>query len=119
MSVEATDRKSRITGTLVAAHGVVLDVDFVGVPLPPIRQALAVERPPLPPLTLEVQSHISPHTVRCLSLDVPTGIRRGLAVTDTGGPLTTRVGDDVLGRVLNVFGEPVDGGPPLAGDGER
>src|SRR6516165_9996925 len=109
MSVDATDGESRITGTLAAAHGVVLDVDFDEGQLPPIRQGLEVLRPPLPPLTLEVQSHISPQTVRCLSLDVPTGIRRGLVVRDTGEPLTTRVGDDVLGRVLNVFGEPVDG----------
>jgi len=119
MSVEAKDLNRAPTGTLAAAHGVVFDVDFpVGQP-PPIRHALHVQRPPLPPLTVEVQSHVAPHTVRCLSLGLPTGIRRGLVVTDTGGPLTTRVGDDVLGRVLNVFGEPVDGGPPLDPAGER
>jgi F-type H+-transporting ATPase subunit beta len=98
---------------------VVVDVDFPESELPPIRHALLVERPPLPPLTIEVQSHVGPGSVRCLSLGVTTGIRRGLVVRDTGGPLSTRVGDDVLGRVLNVFGEPVDGGPPLDPNGER
>ena len=58
---------------------------------------MEVQRPPLPSLTVEVQSHVAANTVRCLSLGIPTGIRRGLVVTDTGAPLTTRVGDDVLG----------------------
>jgi F-type H+-transporting ATPase subunit beta len=108
-----------LEGRLASTHGVVIDVDFPEGALPPIRQALLVERSPLPPLTIEVQSHVGPGSVRCLSLGVTTGIRRGLVVRDTGGPLTTRVGDDVLGRVLNVFGEPVDGGPPLDPNGER
>ncbi len=106
-------------GRLVAARGVVIDVDFPEGHLPAVRNALSVQRPPLPPLTLEVQSHISPNTVRCLSLSVPTAIRRGLTVIDSGAPIMTRVGDDVLGRVLNVFGEPVDDGLPLDPGGER
>jgi F-type H+-transporting ATPase subunit beta len=109
----------RSAGRLASAHGVVLDVDFPDGNLPPIRQALLVERPPLSALTIEVQSHLEPGSVRCLSLGVTTGIRRGLVVRDTGGPLATRVGDDVLGRALNVFGEPIDGGPPLDPNGER
>src|SRR5579871_3387783 len=106
-------------GRLTAARGVVIDVDFPAGHLPAIEHALVVERTPLPPLILEVQSHIAPGTARCLCLGVPTGMRRGLHGRDTGGPLMTRVGDDLLGRVLNVFGEPVDGGPPLNPDGER
>jgi F-type H+-transporting ATPase subunit beta len=51
--------------------------------------------------------------VQCLALSSTNGLRRGLSVADTGGPLTTPVGDSTLGRVLNVFGEPVDNGPPL------
>jgi F-type H+/Na+-transporting ATPase subunit beta len=105
-------------GRLVAAHGVVIDVDFDENHMPAIQHALLVERPPLPPLTLEVQSHIAPGTVRCMCLGVPTGVRRGLVVKDTGGPLLVRVGDDVLGRVLNVFSQPVDEGPPLDPTGE-
>ncbi|HEY1296912.1 MAG TPA: F0F1 ATP synthase subunit beta [Chloroflexota bacterium] len=119
MSTAFSNSRTAAQGRLAAAHGVVVDVDFPEAELPPIRHALLVQRPPLTPLTVEVQSHIAPHTVRCLSLGVPTGIRRGLTVTDTLGPLTTPVGDVVLGRVLNVFGEPVDGGPPLDPAGER
>ena len=73
IAAEATDLNSATAGTLAAAHGVVLDVDFPEAQLPPIRHALQVRRPPLPPLTVEVQSHVTPSTVRCLSLGVPTG----------------------------------------------
>ena len=101
-------------GHVAAAHGVVLDVDFPEGQLPAIHGALAVVRDGLPPLTLEVQSHLGRTTARCLCLAAPAGIRRGLAVSDLHGPVTTPVGDAVLGRVLNVFGEAIDDGPSLA-----
>jgi F-type H+-transporting ATPase subunit beta len=113
MAAVGDSTQGRGAGRLAAAHGVVLDVDFPEGALPAIQRALLVERPRLPPLPVEVQAHLGLGTVRCLSLGVPTGIRRGLRVTDTGAPLMTCVGDVVLGRVLNVFGEPIDGGPPL------
>jgi F-type H+-transporting ATPase subunit beta len=97
----------------VAARGVVVDVDFPEGELPAIHGALLVQRPGRPPLTVEVQTHQGPCTARCLSLASPAGVRRGLPVVDTAGPVSTPVGDATLGRVLDVFGQPIDGGPSL------
>jgi F-type H+-transporting ATPase subunit beta len=107
------ERVAGAEGRVAAAHGVVLDIDFPEDRLPAIHHALLVQRPGLPLLTVEVEAHAGPHTVRCLALAAPTGVRRGLPVLNTGGPVMTPVGDATLGRVLNVFGTPVDGGPSL------
>jgi F-type H+-transporting ATPase subunit beta len=108
-----SDPDAAAQGRIAAAHGVVLDVDFPEGRLPPIHHALLVQRPSLAPLTIEVQAHEGPRTARCLCLAAPRDVRRGLPVLDTGGPVSTPVGDATLGRVLNVFGTPVDGGPSL------
>jgi F-type H+-transporting ATPase subunit beta len=102
-----------LLGRVAAVHGVVMDVDFPPGQLPAIGHALVVQRHNLLPLTVEVQAQLSPATVRCISLASPTAVRRGLQVTATGKPVMVPVGDAVLGRVFNVLGEPVDGGPPL------
>jgi F-type H+-transporting ATPase subunit beta len=106
-------------GRVAAVHGVVVDVDFPSGQLPPIGTALVVERPPRPPLTVEVHAHLSDTTVRGVSLATPTGIRRGLAATDTGQAVTVPVGDAVLGRAVDVLGNPVDGGPAIAAPERR
>ncbi|MGE0822369.1 MAG: F0F1 ATP synthase subunit beta [Candidatus Binatia bacterium] len=100
-------------GYVSAVHGVVLDVDFSGGHLPAISHALLIQRPPLSPLTVEVHAHVNPETVRCIALASPTGVRRGLKVANTGQPVMVPVGDATLGRVFDVLGNPVDGGPPL------
>ncbi|HYM69003.1 MAG TPA: F0F1 ATP synthase subunit beta [bacterium] len=107
------------SGRVAAVRGVVLDVDFPAGHLPGIGTALVVERPPSPPLTVEVHAHLSPTTVRGVSLAAPAGIRRGLTVNGTGQPVLVPVGNTVLGRAVNVLGDPVDGGPPLADVRER
>ncbi|HSJ29111.1 MAG TPA: F0F1 ATP synthase subunit beta [Acidimicrobiia bacterium] len=63
--------------------------------------------------SLEVIGHLDRRTVRCLALTPTRGIARGDAAADTGRTLTVPVGDAVLGRMFNVFGETIDGGPPL------
>jgi F-type H+-transporting ATPase subunit beta len=100
-------------GRVAAVHGVVVEVDFPAGWLPAIHNALNVERIEATPLVLEVQAHLGDSSVQCLALSSTNGLRRGLAVKDTGGPLTAPVGDITLGRVLNVFGEPIDNGPAL------
>jgi len=77
-------RDTQVDGRLASARGVVIDVDFAETHLPAIQHVLLVQRPPLAPLTVEVQSHVSPGTARCLCLGVPTGVRRGLVVKNTG-----------------------------------
>jgi F-type H+-transporting ATPase subunit beta len=104
---------SQQPGRVAAVHGVVLDVDFPAGAMPSIRDALVVERDGGGPIVAEVQAHVGPRTVRCLCLTAPTGLRRGLAVRANGAPVLTPVGDEVLGRVLNVQGEAIDDGPAI------
>jgi F-type H+-transporting ATPase subunit beta len=67
----------------------------------------------------EVQQHIGQNQVRTVAMSSTDSMVRGMAVVDTGGPITVPVGNAPLGRILNVLGEPVDGGPPIPSDVER
>lgn len=116
-SPHAADLKP--AGRVCAVHGFILDAQFPEGHLPPIGHALFVNRKALPALTVEVHTHLSPTVVRCLTLATPTGLRRDLAVVDSGDAVQVPVGDAVLGRVFNALGEPVDDGPTLAGTERR
>ncbi len=107
------------TGHVVGVHGVVLELEFERRKLPPLGHALEVERPGLSPLILEVESHVSETLVRCIALGNVAGIRRGLRALDTGGPIQVPVGDETLGRVFDVLGNPIDGRPLEAGVARR
>lgn len=61
----------------------------------------------------EIFLHLDEHNARAIALHKASGLRRGLPIYDCGGPLSVPVSTDCLGRLLNVFGEPLDGGPPL------
>jgi F-type H+-transporting ATPase subunit beta len=102
----------RRPGTVIALQGNVLDVRF-DVDLPPLRQKLVTPEPVA--VLMEVANHLDGSTVRCIALTPTRGLARGTAVIDTGGPLQIPVGDPLLGRMLNVFGEVIDGGAPLEG----
>ena len=106
-------------GVVAAVHGAVVDIDFPAGKLPAIDNAVHINREHRDSLVVEVQAHVSPQSVRCISLADPIGLRRGLSATDTGAPLTTPVGDPTLGRVLNLFGEPIDGGGAIAATEHR
>ncbi len=92
-------------GQIVAVRGNVVDVRFAA-PLPNRNQALYTGENDQ--VVLEVQSHLDPHTVRCIALTVTRTLRRGDTVKDSGAMLTMPVGEGLLGRVLNVFGQPID-----------
>src|SRR5690606_24797422 len=64
-------------------------------------------------VVLEVHTHLSPQTVRCIALNSTRRLGRGMPVRDTGDPLQMTVGEALLGRMLDVFGNPVDGGDPI------
>lgn len=66
-------------------------------------------------LVVEVAQHLGDNTVRTIAMDVTEGLQRGLPVKDTGKPIQMPVGDEILGRVLNVVGRPVDGLGPVGG----
>ena len=109
-------------GKVVQVIGPVLDVEFEPEHLPEIYNALEIDSPsgtfPVH-LTAEVQQHIGQNQVRAVAMSTTDGVTRGMEVRDTGGPITAPVGEAPLGRILNVLGEPVDGGPPLPADTER
>ncbi|MBU1535076.1 F0F1 ATP synthase subunit beta [Myxococcota bacterium] len=107
------------SGTVLQIIGPVVDVIFPEGKLPPIYRALSVTNPNIDErqdnLILEVSKHIGEHTVRCIALDTTDGLSRGLSVKDTGEYITVPVGREVLGRIINVVGTPVDGKSHLDG----
>ncbi len=105
------DAKGGQTGRIVEVKGPVVDVQFDN-HLPDILNALETENRGKR-LVLEVAQHLGEHTVRCIAMDATEGLVRGQTVTDTGAPISVPVGEETLGRILNVVGETVDEGPEL------
>ena len=103
-------------GRVTAVRGAVLDVRFPAGSLPPLDQAIAIERDRAPALIAEVQLHLDATTVRAVALGDTAGLKRGVAARSLGGPLRVPVGDAVLGRLLNALGEPTDRGAPFPPD---
>lgn len=95
-------------GVLVQAVGPVVDVRFKKEHLPSLLLALKVKNNDKD-LYLEVVQHIGDDTVRCVAMGETDGIRRGLPVENTFSPIKVPVGKEVLGRMFNVLGEPIDG----------
>lgn len=91
--------------------GAVVDVQFED-HLPPILNALETENVGNR-LVLEVAQHLGENTVRTIAMDSTEGLVRGQLVTDTGGPISVPVGPEMLGRIINVIGEPVDEEGPI------
>src|SRR6185295_2681010 len=118
----AAPKTQKNVGRVVQVIGPVLDVEFEPENLPEIYNALTLEDAsgtvPVR-LTAEVQQHIGQNQVRAVAMSSTDGVTRGMQVTDTGSAITAPVGEAALGRILNVLGEPVDGGPPLPKDTER
>ena len=104
-------------GQITQVMGAVVDVEFENSTLPPIYSALQVTNAAISDkewnLILEVAQHLGENTVRCIAMDSAEGLSRGLEVRDTGNVITVPVGEETLGRILNVVGEPVDEGASL------
>jgi len=97
-------------GEVVQIIGPVVDVRFSPGELAPIRNALKIEdKKRNISLIAEVAQHIGNDTARCVSLAPTDGMVRGIKVTDTGEPISVPVGKEVLGRIFNLLGEPLDG----------
>ncbi|HUD11669.1 MAG TPA: F0F1 ATP synthase subunit beta [Candidatus Saccharimonadia bacterium] len=99
-------------GTIIQIVGVVVDARFDEGSLPAIYDALTVQLGDTT-LYLEVAQHLSENTVRSIALSSTDGLERGTEVTATGAPISIIVGDETLGRMFNVVGEPIDGKPAL------
>lgn len=98
-------------GRITAVRGNIVDVHF-SPPLPLRHRQLKTGNEGR--VILEVQSHVDPATVRCIALTPTRGLGRGMPVEDTGHGLNIPVGKALLGRMLNVFGDPIDDKGPLA-----
>jgi F-type H+-transporting ATPase subunit beta len=107
-------------GHITQVIGPVVDVEFPAGQVPPILNALTVTNPAIDDkadnLVLEVASHLGENTVRTISMDSTEGLVRGLEVKDSGDKILAPVGAAVLGRIINVIGQPVDGGAPIKTD---
>lgn len=100
-------------GEIIEIHGPIVEVRCRQ--LPPLRRALWV-RSQQKTFVLEVHRHVSPNVIQAITLHTTDGLARGMPVLDSGDVLHVPVGDQALGRLLNVFGEPLDGLPPLDED---
>jgi F-type H+/Na+-transporting ATPase subunit beta len=116
---------SHSVGRVVQIAGTVIDVQFSRTSTPQILNKVEVMIPAPQEeggyvvASLEVAQHLGDGLVRCIALENLFGIRRDLEVRDTGAPITVPVGDQVLGRVFNVLGEPIDLKGPLKAGGIR
>ena len=96
----------KVVGRVAQVIGAVVDVEF-DEHLPAILNALETDNNGNR-LVLEVAQHLGDNQVRTIAMDTTEGLVRGQAVTDTGEPISVPVGDETLGRIMNVIGEPVD-----------
>ena len=103
-------------GRIVQIIGVVVDVAFPEGHLPEIFNALHIPRDDGATITLEVEQHLGEDRVRAVSMDATDGLTRGTEVLDTGGPISVPVGQSVLGRIMNVTGDPIDGQGEIVAD---
>jgi F-type H+-transporting ATPase subunit beta len=97
-----------ITGKVRQIIGPVVDVEFAHGQLPKIRSACRIKRVNASDLVTEVAQHLGENTVRCIAMDSTDGLVRGTPVESDDEPITVPVGKEVLGRIINVIGEPID-----------
>ena len=104
-------------GKIRQVLGPVVDVTFEGAELPPIYTALKVTNKFINDqehnLTLEVAQHLGDSVCRTIAMDSTEGLVRGTSVLNTGATITTPVGEETLGRIINVIGDPVDEAGPV------
>jgi F-type H+-transporting ATPase subunit beta len=112
-----------MNGAIKQVMGPVVDVVFPPGKVPNIMSALLVTNPTIDArpdnLVLEVAQHLGDNTIRAIAMDTTDGLRRGQEVRDTHGPIAMPVGPRVLGRILNVIGEPVDEIGPVGNEQTR
>jgi len=104
--------KPSIKGLVTQVIGPVVDLRFDVGELPPIYSAIILTNPAIDNrtdnLVLEVALHMGDNLVRCIAMDSTDGLVRGMEGTYRGEQITMPVGDEILGRILNVVGDPVD-----------
>ena len=105
---------SKNTGAVIQIMGPVLDIRFPEGQLPQLLSAIEVPNGDAT-IVAEVAQHIGDNVVRCIAMSSTDGLQRGAAATDTGAPITVPVGEECLGRVFNLLGQPIDNKPAVKG----
>ena len=95
------------TGTVIQIMGPVLDIRFGDEQLPQLLNAIHIQHGDAT-IVAEVAQHIGDNVVRCIAMNSTDGLQRGIDAVDTGAPITVPVGDECLGRVFNLLGQPID-----------
>ena len=95
-------------GKITQIIGAVLDIKFSEGHLPEINDAINVTMQDGKKLVVEVSQHLGDDTVRCIAMGSTDGLVRGMEAEATGAPISVPVGENTLGRMFNVLGEPID-----------
>ncbi len=98
-------------GKITQIIGAVLDIKFRDGYLPEINDAITIATGNGGELTVEVSQHLGDDTVRCIAMGPTDGLVRGMDAVATGAPITVPVGENTLGRMFNVLGQPIDNKP--------
>ena len=101
-------------GTVIQVMGPVLDIRFADDQLPGLLSAIEIPNGEHT-IVAEVAQHIGDNVVRCVAMSSTDGLQRGTEATDTGAPISVPVGEECLGRVFNLLGQPIDNKPPVQG----
>src|SRR6476659_5236742 len=104
---------AQIQGKIGQCIGAVVDVEFPRDHMPKVYDALKMEGTAL---TLEVQQQLGDGVVRTIALGSSDGLRRGMMVKNTGGPIMVPVGKATLGRIMDVLGNPIDEAGPVSSE---
>ena len=105
------------TGKITQIIGAVLDVKFDEGNLPEVNEAIQIPLKDDKKLTIEVAQHLGDDIVRCIAMGPTDGLVRGMEAIATGGPISVPVGENTLGRIFNVLGDPIDNKPAPEGVG--
>ena len=103
---------SQHKGIVTQIIGPVLDIRFAEGELPELRNAITIQHGKQV-ITAEVAQHIGDNVVRCIAMNSTDGLVRGMEAIDTGAPISVPVGEECLGRIFNLLGEPIDHGAPV------
>ncbi len=98
-------------GKITQIIGAVIDIKFQEGNLPEINDAITIDTKDGGQLTVEVSQHLGDDTVKCIAMGPTDGLVRGMEAVATGGPITVPVGENTLGRIFNVLGQPIDNKP--------
>ncbi len=98
-------------GKITQIIGAVLDIKFTDGSLPEINEAIHIQTKDGGRLVVEVAQHLGDDTVRCIAMGPTDGLVRGMKAEATGAPITVPVGENTLGRIFNVLGDPIDNKP--------